>query len=59
LEVEERVEAAERLLPGVLSPDLICDLHAARRDLAAFSSDIAEVMTAKSDPAIAHMLTRH
>ena len=43
-------------LPGVLSPDLRWALHAARRDFAAFSSDIAVLRVERLEFAIADML---
>lgn len=49
---EDRDSDAGRFVP----PDLIWDLHAARRDLAAFSSSNTVFRVGKSEAAISEML---
>lgn len=56
LEGEESEESAGRLVPEVEEPDLTYALAAARRDLAAFSSEIAVFIAGKSEDAISATL---
>ena len=51
-----RVLEAGRFCPGVVSPDFICALQPARRDLDALGSDRALVMVWISELAISEML---